>query len=228
MPSQPDNRNAQPGPLSAKDLRKVVTLGKRLSRHIDASRAAAVELMDFFATRGMDEPAKENAEALIGSFDDPGRRAGACVDVGVHMERAGRWELAVWAYSRGVALEPTEPDLWYWLNNNLGYSLNQLGRHAEAEPCCRTAIRSQPNRYNAHKNLGVSLEGQGGFVGAAKAYIVAVQLQPRDPRAFQHLLLLEEGYREELRVEAPAVHEFIDAHIRRARESAEQRAGAEE
>ena len=228
MTTRPTNYKAQPGPLSAKDLRKVVALGKRLERHIHASKAAAVELMDFYATRGMDEPAKHNAKALIGSFDDPGQRADACVNVGLHMERAGRFELAVWAYSSGVALEPTAPDLWYWLNNNLGFSLNQVGRHVEAEPCCRTAIRSQPHRYNAHKNLGVSLEGQGNILAAAQAYIMAVQLQPRDLRAFQHLLLLEESYREELRVEAPAVNEFIETHIRGARERVEQRADVKE
>jgi Flp pilus assembly protein TadD len=228
MTTRRKHPKAQPGQLSAKDQRKVVALGKRLERHINASKATAMELMDFYATRGMDEPAKQNARALIGSFDDPGQRAAACVNVGVHMERAGRFELAAWAYSTGVALEPTEPDLWYWLNNNLGFSLNQVGRHAEAEPCCRTAIRSQPQRYNAHKNLGVALEGQGSIVAAAQSYIMAVQLGPGDPRAFGHLLLLEENYREELQAGAPAVLAFVAERLRGVMERVRHRSDAAE
>ena len=69
----------------------------------------------------------------------------------------------------------------------LGYSLNQLGRHDEAEKWCRTAIELLPERHNAYKNLGISLEGQGQYGLAAEYYIEAVRRGPTDPRAFFHL-----------------------------------------
>ena len=73
------------------------------------------------------------------------------------------------------------------LNNNLGYSLNQVGRHGEAEACCRAAIAIDAGRHNAHKNLGISLEGQGKYLEAAQCFLKAAQAAPDDLRALGHL-----------------------------------------
>jgi len=45
----------------------------------------------------------------------------------------------------------------------------------------------EPNRYNAHKNLGISLEGQREYHQAIKAYVEAIKREPLDPRALVHL-----------------------------------------
>ena len=76
---------------------------------------------------------------------------------------------------------------WYLLNNNLGYSLNQLGRHGEAESYCRAAIAIDAGRHNAHKNLGLSLQGQGKYLEAAQCFLQATQAAPDDLRALGHL-----------------------------------------
>jgi tetratricopeptide (TPR) repeat protein len=87
-------------------------------------------------------------------------------------------------YREGLALPRAPPDTCYLLHNNLGCCLNEAGRHADAEGHCRAAIAIDPERHNAHKNLGVALEGQGRLAEAADAFIRAVQ---RNPRALPHL-----------------------------------------
>ena len=84
-------------------------------------------------------------------------------------------------------LPPERNDDWYFLCNNLGYCLNQFGRHAEATSFCRAAIEINPKRHNAYKNLGVALQGQGEYSKAADAYIEATRICPRDGRALNHL-----------------------------------------
>ncbi|OGP60989.1 MAG: hypothetical protein A2162_07270 [Deltaproteobacteria bacterium RBG_13_52_11b] len=67
--------------------------------------------------------------------------------------------------------------------------MNWFGRHAETTPYCLAALAINPKRYNAYKNLGVALQGQGEYSKAADAYIEATRICPRDGRA---LNLLEE------------------------------------
>jgi tetratricopeptide (TPR) repeat protein len=62
-----------------------------------------------------------------------------------------------------------------------------LGRYCEAEEFCRAAIEIDPDRYNAWKNLGVSLQGQGRMGDAALSYCEATDRGPEDPRAFRLL-----------------------------------------
>ncbi len=57
-------------------------------------------------------------------------------------------------------------------------------------------------RFNAYKNLGVSLEGRQKFVEAARAYIQAVQRQARDARALRHLEALVDLH--------PKIHQEIE------------------
>lgn len=40
-----------------------------------------------------------------------------------------------------------------------------------------------PYRHNAHKNLGVALEGRGRFNETAQSHLAAAELCPADPRA---------------------------------------------
>ena len=90
-------------------------------------------------------------------------------------------------YLKAFLMEPGGDDNWYLLHNNLGYCMNQLGRHAEAAELCRKAIRIDAGRHNAHKNLGLALEGLGRYADAAASYITAAENCQVDPRAFLHL-----------------------------------------
>ena len=75
----------------------------------------------------------------------------------------------------------------YFGNNNLGYSLIQLGRFDEAEDYCLAAIEVNGHRHNAHKNLGLARAGQGRWLDAALSLTEAARLCPEDPRAWLHL-----------------------------------------
>jgi protein O-GlcNAc transferase len=94
---------------------------------------------------------------------------------------------AVRYYREALAFEPVAPEAWYFIHNNLGFSLNQLGRFSEGEFYCRTAIGILPERPNAHKNLGLAHAGQGRWREAALCFIEATRVRPQDPRSCAHL-----------------------------------------
>ena len=106
------------------------------------------------------------------------------------------FEAAVKFYRRALALEPTHLDVWYFAHNNLGFSLNQLGRFSDGETFCRDAIRIDPSRSNGHKNLGLALAGQGQLPAAAHAYIAAINANPADTRSLVLLLKLLQAHLE--------------------------------
>jgi tetratricopeptide (TPR) repeat protein len=108
-------------------------------------------------------------------------------------------------YKQGLTLEPTDWHTSYFLLNNRGYSLNQLGRFEEAEGCCRAATQSDPLLYNAWKNLGVALEGLGLYFEAAKACILAIRVCPLDRRAFTHLAALVKAHHDAVAAGIPDI-----------------------
>jgi tetratricopeptide (TPR) repeat protein len=119
--------------------------------------------------------------------EDPDAKAHCFLTMGQLFEGKRDFRAAVKAYSRAFSLPARENDTWYFLNNNLGYSLNQIGDHDEAEPRCRAAIAINPGRHNAHKNLGISLNGQGRYLEAAQSLLRAARAAPEDTRALDHL-----------------------------------------
>jgi tetratricopeptide (TPR) repeat protein len=136
---------------------------------------------------GKYEGAAAYLEKVLTLEEDPEVRAHCFLTIGQLNEKRRDYAAAVAAYSRAFAEPARENGTWYLLNNNLGYSLNQVGRHAEAEAYCRAAVAIDPGRYNAHKNLGISLEGQGNYLEAARCFLTAAHAQPDDLRALGHL-----------------------------------------
>ena len=102
-------------------------------------------------------------------------------------EQAGEFAVAASVYRDGLATPTPDAETLYFLNNNLGYSLVQLEEFAEAEGFCREAIAIGPMRHNAHKNLGLSLQGQGEYLSAAECFLRAATLCPENTRAQEHL-----------------------------------------
>jgi tetratricopeptide (TPR) repeat protein len=119
--------------------------------------------------------------------EDPDAKAHCFLTMGQLFEGKRDFQAAVDAYSRAFTLPARENDTWYFLNNNLGYSLNQVGDHDEAESRCRAAIAINPNRHNAHKNLGISLNGQGRYLEAAQSLLRAARVAAQDTRALDQL-----------------------------------------
>jgi Flp pilus assembly protein TadD len=127
------------------------------------------------------------AEELLArpcSSDDAAR---AHLTLGCVHEHEADWEAATASYRKVLACDPQDPIVKYFGNNNLGYSLIQLGRFDEAEDSCLAAIDVDAHRYNAHKNLGLARAGQGRWLDAALSLAEAARLCPEEPRAWLHL-----------------------------------------
>lgn len=119
--------------------------------------------------------------------DDAQGRSEILLAAGCVLEKTRDYPSAVESYRAAFAYPKTDDETWYFLHNNLGFCLNQLGNYEEAEELCRAAIGIDGRRHNAYKNLGVALEGLGRHVEAVEAYLAAGKLNPRDPRALDHL-----------------------------------------
>lgn len=136
-------------------------------------------------------------------------------------EREGAFEEALRVYRSAfdLRLERNDVAVWYLLNNNLGFCLNLFAQHTEAERYCRAAIEINPRKYNAYKNLGIALQGQGRYREAAEAFIRATQIYPRDRRALnllEKLLSQQNG-------DLPNISDLM-INLKRCRELAERTA----
>jgi len=114
-------------------------------------------------------------------------KAHCVLALGQTMEQAGDYPSAIRFYREAFAMEPASNDVWYFINNNLGFSLNTLGQFAQGEMYCRKAIEVDASRPNAHKNLGIALTGQGEHREAARSFVAATQANAADSRAFRLL-----------------------------------------
>src|SRR5580658_9654295 len=146
------------------------------------------QLALFYKQTRQNGKALTRLQELLPLLPEPEERAKCVLTLGQTMEQTGQYSAAVGYYKQALALEPMHTWTWYFVNNNLGFSLNVMDRFAEAEPYCRKALATDPNRPNAYKNLGLSLAGQGQYREAAQCYVAATQVNAADPRAF-HLLM---------------------------------------
>ena len=175
---------------------------------------ARYDLMVLYSSAGRKAEAMHYAVEYLAHCQDP-KDAGIMRFCQGHiMEHVEDWEAALLFYMEALELYPQDLYYLYFIHNNIGFTLNQLGRHSEAEPYLRTAIWIDPSRANAFKNLGLSLEGQGRFVDAAWSYISAVRADAADRRALRHLEEMVERH-EELYAEIPA----LGYHIAKSREA---------
>jgi tetratricopeptide (TPR) repeat protein len=86
----------------------------------------------------------------------------------------GRWEDAVDAYRRVVAIDPSYAAAW----NNLGLLLHRMGRYIEARAAYVDALGQDPGLCEAAYNLGSLNEDEGNVEEAIHHYRHALQLSP--------------------------------------------------
>ena len=164
-----------------------------------------------------DQAYQKQAEELLAHPGSPDDAARAHLTLGCIHEHEADWLAAIESYRQVLANDPRDPALQYYGNNNLGYSLIQLGRFDEAEGYCVAAIDVDEHRHNAHKNLGLVHQGQGRWTDAAMCFATAYQRNPRDPRAWRHLEQLLStrpdllGQDEALRREVDSLRKMITA-----------------
>jgi tetratricopeptide (TPR) repeat protein len=172
---------------------------KLLLRKLDAKTnpiPVLWELAQLHKNAGHHEKALEYLRRLMELLPNVEEKANCVFTMGQAMENVGDYPAAVRYYREALSLEPTNTFVWYFINNNLGFSLNTLGQFADGEVYCRKAIEIDVNRPNGHKNLGISLEGQGRYAEAARCFVAATQVNAADPRAFQLLEKLLQGHPE--------------------------------
>ncbi len=176
------------GPLvgmSAEEMER--TLLKQLEKQQSDPTDALWQLARFYQQCKDHEKGLACLRQAMAHMPDLETKAHCVLGMGQMMEAVQDYEAAVRYYREALAMEPVQTDTWYFINNNLGFSLNTLGQFAEGERYCRRAIEINPNRPNAFKNLGIALKGQGDYREAARCLVTATQVNAADPRSL-HLL----------------------------------------
>src|SRR5262249_37417570 len=85
-----------------------------------------------------------------------------------------RWESAVDAYSRVVAIDPGYAAAW----NNLGLLEHRMGHYGRAGECYERALGADESCCQAAFNLGSLQEDLGDFPSAITWYRRALEMQP--------------------------------------------------
>ena len=203
IPSHPQGRK-----ISAEEAERLLL--ERLKCREEDFLSVLWDLAYLYGTAGRQRQAQAYLERYIANTDDPEKRAGCYLRLGQLTEQMRDYESAISFYSRAFVLEPENTGTWYLIHNNLGFCLNHFGRYSDAEGYCRSAIKIDPSRHNAYKNMGVSLAGQGDFANAAENLIRATKANASDGRALKLLeqLLVEHP---EIKAEMPDIEERIHA-----------------
>src|SRR5262249_49050414 len=131
------------GPLvevSSHEMEKLLL--KQLEDAVKEPRQALWQLAQFYKQTPQTDKARVRLRQLIQILSDAEERAKCVLAMGQAMEQKGDFASAAGCYKEALALEPMNPWTWYFINNNLGFSLNTLGRFEEAEAYCRKAIQT--------------------------------------------------------------------------------------
>jgi len=147
---------------------------------------------------GKQSEALGHVQKLLQLSDDIEENASYFLALGQLMEQMGDFASAIEYYRGGSLLKPSGKATWYWINNNLGFCLNQLEKYDEAEGYLRAAIQAAPKMSNAYKNLGLCFQGRGDYARAAKCFVIALKVNASDARPLKHIEELLEGHPEVL------------------------------
>jgi tetratricopeptide (TPR) repeat protein len=194
--------------VSIKDTNRVFSLLARRIENPERLKRRLWNLACECEVKGYQQAVYGYCEKMLLLADDAGEKANCFLMMGLAMEQMQNYEAAFIAYLKGVDLQQDSEDIWYFLNNNAAFCLNQLGRYREAEKYCRIAIKVEPRRHNAYKNLGIALQNLGQYAEAARNFIFATRLCPTDKRALELLIKLATAH-PEIRDEIPDLEDQL-------------------
>jgi tetratricopeptide (TPR) repeat protein len=175
-------------PMTAGEIERILL--EQLDRGEIPEKKVLNNLHSLYAQSQMHEKTMAVLERLFEMVEDDEERARYLLYLGQLMERMNDFPMAENFYRDAIILKPQDPAVWYFINNNLGFCLNKLGQHEDAERFLHTAIETDPSRSNAYKNLGLCFQGRGLFDNAAQCFIMATQVNAADPRSLRHLEIL--------------------------------------
>ena len=182
---------------------------ERLEKDSSSRKQSLWDLSVIYSATGRQEQSLECLKKLAVLADGPEERARCYLAMGARREKVEDFEGAVSYYRAAFGMEPQSTDAWYWINNNLGYSLVQLGRCQEAETYLHRALAIDQTRPNAYKNLGLGFLGQNRFKEAADYFVRATQADASDRRSLGHLEQLISAH-PELLAEVPDLGRKIE------------------
>jgi tetratricopeptide (TPR) repeat protein len=133
----------------------------------------------------------------------------------------GRGDLASAEKQYAIALSIRPEDAT--VNNAIAGANLAAGHPDAAVTYLQTALRSRPDYFDAHYNLGTALAMQNNFAAAAEEFRAAVRLNPRDANAEANLgaALAESGNWKEARTHLEKAL-AIDPSLANARDNLEQ------
>jgi tetratricopeptide (TPR) repeat protein len=151
-----------------------------LSQH---ARAYGWETLGTYFDRERSDPrraAAAFARAIAADEDNPRYWNLAAVQ---HAAQ-GDYETAIAYLRRAIDMrgQPVPSDL-----NNLAVFYSEIGAHQQAVQCLEQVIRLQPERAEAHHNLGLALARAGRLQEAAGEFGRAAEIQPRDATVLRDL-----------------------------------------
>jgi tetratricopeptide (TPR) repeat protein len=187
---------------------------QNLLEKLDGSHGTCVEALGdlawLYQRSGHLDQASGCIQKIIELTEDAEELGSAYLRLGQLEESRGDFVAAARRYREALALEPCSTPTWYFIHNNLGYSLNQIGEHDSAVPYFERALQIDPARPNAYKNLGLAHQALGDLQKAADMFIAATQADASDSRSLGHLTALLEA-NPVLEVDAPDLRERVDA-----------------
>jgi tetratricopeptide (TPR) repeat protein len=183
---------------------------KRLREKEGKCVQSLINLAKLYSQAKRYDQAFQCVERLISLSDDPEEHGAYYLALGGFMEQIGDFQGAAGLYRQALALEPCRNQTWYFIHNNLGYSLNQLENYDDAIPYLRRAIEIDPRRPNAYKNLGLAFEAKGNFEEAAELFVAATRANASDSRSLVHLESLISSH-PELEIDVPDLPDRLEA-----------------
>lgn len=170
------------------------SLLRRLGEREGKCKETLWQLARVRSMMGKQPLAMGHVQKLLQLSDDVEENASYFLALGQLMEQMGDFAAAVEYYRGGFLLKPSRSATRYWIHNNLGFCLNELGRHDEAEGYLRAAVKMAPGMSNAYKNMGLCFRGKGDYVRAAKCFVLALKRNASDARPLKHLEELAEAH----------------------------------
>ncbi len=119
-------------------------------------------------------------KAVVYDFSSLALNDSELFDAGYSLGNLKRYEEAIQAYDRVLAIDPNNSSAW----NNKGCALNSLDRYEEAIQAYDRALAIDPNFILAGNNKSYALDALRHYEEAIKDFDLALAIAPNDPMAW--------------------------------------------